>query len=69
MQKVTYTIPGISCHHCVNTIQNELLELKGIHQVEANKDTKQVTINFDAPATEESIIALLREINYPPSTD
>jgi len=68
MQKVTYTIPGISCHHCVNTIQNELIELEGVRQVEADKDTKQVTINFDAPATEELIIALLTEINYPPST-
>ena len=69
MQKVTYTIPGISCQHCVNTIQNELLELMGIHQVEADKDTKKVTVSFDTPATEESIIALLTEINYPPSAE
>ena len=67
MQKVTYTVPGISCHHCVNTIRNELLELEGIHQVEADKDTKQVIISFDAPATEEAIITLLTDINYPPS--
>lgn len=67
MKKVSYLVPGISCHHCVNTIQNELVELEGVQTVEADKDTKQVTISFDAPATEESIIALLTEINYPPS--
>lgn len=67
MNKVTYLVPGISCHHCVNTIKTELLELAGVSSVEADKDTKQVVVSYDTPATEEAIVALLTEINYPPA--
>lgn len=66
MQTVTYKIPNISCHHCVHTITSELKELPGVKEVKADKDTKVAVITFDAPATEDQIVATLREINYPP---
>lgn len=66
MKTVTYTIPGITCNHCIHTITSEVSEIEGIHNVSADLDKKQVEISFDAPATEEQIIALLKEINYPP---
>lgn len=65
MNTVTYTIPAISCGHCVHTIQSEVAELAGVQTVVASQDTKQTTITFDAPATEEQIKALLASINYP----
>jgi copper chaperone CopZ len=65
MTTVTYSIPNISCGHCVHTIQTELSDLSGVRAVIASLDTKQATITFDAPATEEQIKALLVSINYP----
>ena len=65
MTKVTYSIPNISCMHCVHTIKTEVGELAGVKAVEADVDTKQATIQFDAPATEEAIKKLLAEIDYP----
>lgn len=65
MQTVTYTIPNISCGHCVHTIKMEVSDLEGVSQVEANMEARQATISFDAPATEEKIKSLLAEINYP----
>lgn len=65
MTKVTYNIPNISCNHCVHTIKMEVSELAGVQSVEADAESKQATIVFDAPATEEQIKALLAEINYP----
>jgi copper chaperone CopZ len=65
MTTVTYSIPNISCGHCVHTIQSEVSELDGVQTVVASQDTKQATITFDAPATEEQIKALLASINYP----
>jgi copper chaperone CopZ len=53
MKTVTYTIPNISCNHCVHTITTEVSDLAGV-------------ITFDAPATEDLIVATLTEINYPP---
>jgi len=66
MTTVTYKIPGINCMHCVHTIKSELGELKGVTAVEASAETKQATVTFDAPASEEQIVATLKEINYPP---
>lgn len=65
MTTVTYSIPNISCGHCVHTIQSEVAELAGVKSVVASQETKQATIVFDAPATEEQIKALLASINYP----
>ena len=65
MTTVTYTVPNISCGHCVRTIQNEVAELEGVRAVKADLGTKSVEITFDAPATEEAIKALLAEISYP----
>ena len=65
MSTVTYSIPNISCGHCVHTVQMEVGELDGVQTVVANEEHKSATITFAPPATEESIKALLAEINYP----
>jgi copper chaperone CopZ len=62
---VKYTVPNISCMHCVHTIQTELADVKGVLSVKADQASKIVEIVFDAPASEENIKALLTEINYP----
>lgn len=65
MNKITYEIPGISCNHCVHTIQMELSELAGVESVTADALTKEVTVAYSDPASPQSIEKLLAEINYP----
>jgi len=65
MTTVTYSVPNISCGHCVHTIQTEVSDLAGIKSVKADVETKKVEIEFEAPASEDSIKTLLKEINYP----
>jgi copper chaperone len=65
MTTVTYSIPNISCNHCTHTIKMEVSDLEGVQEVNAEVESKQATITFDAPASEEKIKALLAEINYP----
>lgn len=65
MTTVTYSVPNISCGHCVHTIQAELSELAGVKSVKADAATKKVEIVFDPPADETRLKALLAEINYP----
>ncbi len=65
MTTVTYSIPNISCGHCVHTIKMEIGELAGVQSVDANQESRKATITFEAPATEEQIRAVLTEINYP----
>lgn len=65
MTTVTYSVPNISCDHCVHTIQTEVSDLAGIKSVKADATSKKVEIEFDAPANEDAIKSLLKEINYP----
>jgi len=65
MTTVKYSVPNISCGHCVHTIQTEVADLAGVKSVKADQNTKAVEISFEAPVTEEKLKALLAEINYP----
>lgn len=65
MSSVTYSVPNISCGHCVRTITNELQALAGVQEVKASADTKRVEVRYEPPATEAAIEALLAEIDYP----
>ena len=65
MKQLKYEIPNISCGHCVSSIQEELNKLPGVSEAWANQETKFVEIEYDSPATEESIKTLLERINYP----
>ena len=67
MESKSFTVPNISCNHCVMTIQRELGEMEGIIAVTANAETKVVSVEWGSPATWESIRALLTEINYAPA--
>ena len=67
MTTTTYSVPNISCMHCVHTIQSELSEVTGVKEVKADLNTKKVVVTFDTPATAESLVKLLTEINYPPA--
>ena len=65
MTTVTYSVPAISCGHCTHTIETELSDMQGIQSVKADEAGKKVEITFDAPASEDTIKALLAVINYP----
>ena len=65
MEKQTLTIPNISCGHCVMSIKNELTEVSGVKSVAGDPENKSITVEWDAPATLESIQNTLKEINYP----
>jgi len=62
---ITYKIPNISCGHCVHTITSEVSDLEGVKSVVADFISKQATITYEPPATEEKIKSVLAEINYP----
>ena len=65
METKNLSVPNITCGHCVMTIQRELGEIEGVSNVEGDPTSKEVTVNYDAPATLEKIQSTLKEINYP----
>lgn len=66
MESKTFVVPNISCGHCTHTVETELKELAGVQDVQAEVDSKQVTVSWTEPASWPQIESLLQEINYPP---
>lgn len=67
MSEKTFQVPAIGCDGCVRTIKTELSGLAGVRQVDADVDTKIVTVAWDEPASWEAIRKTLTEIEYPPA--
>ncbi len=67
MSAKTFEVPNISCGHCTHTIETELGYVQGVKTVHADQASKQVTVEWEAPATWEKIESALEEINYPPA--
>lgn len=65
MKSATFNVPSMHCNHCTHTVSMELSDLEGVSKVNADLDTKVVTVEFDAPATEQTLRDTLAEINYP----
>ncbi|MFP4193743.1 MAG: heavy-metal-associated domain-containing protein [Desulfosalsimonas sp.] len=65
MEKKDLQVPNISCNHCVMTIKNELSEIEGVSSVQGEVEKKQVTVEYDTPASLDKILEKLKEINYP----
>ena len=65
METKTFQAPAIHCGHCTMTIERELGELEGVQSVKADQNTKRVTVKWEAPATWDTIKALMAEIGYP----
>jgi copper chaperone CopZ len=65
MNRRTFTIPNISCGHCVQAIQRELGDLAGVRRVEGDPAAKQISVEFDDSLSIQKIQDLLQEIGYP----
>ena len=65
METKKFSVPNITCGHCVMTIQRELGEIDGVKKVEGDPTVKEINVEWDAPATLEKIKSTLEEINYP----
>lgn len=67
MESKTFQVPNIGCDGCVRTIKSEVAGLAGVALVDANRDTKQVTVQWQAPASWEQIKTKLVDIDYAPA--
>lgn len=65
MTQKTFVVPNISCGHCTHTIEMELGDLAGVKRVQADVESRNVTVEWEEPATWDGIQKLLQEINYP----
>ncbi len=53
MKQITLEVQGMSCGHCVKSIEDNVGNLSGVTSVKVHLDTSKVDLEFD-----ESIISL-----------
>lgn len=57
----TFSVPTISCEHCVSAISAEVGEVADVESVEVDIDTKTVTV---LGGDQAAIIAAINEAGY-----
>jgi copper chaperone len=65
MESKKLSVPNINCGHCVMAIKRELGEIEGVSKVEGDPQKREITVEWNQPATLEKIKSTLKEINYP----
>jgi len=61
--EITYTVPGMSCGHCTAAVSRELQAIDGVEHVEADPDTKLVTVHGSA-LDDATLRAAIEEAGY-----
>ncbi|MDH5161426.1 copper chaperone CopZ [Heyndrickxia oleronia] len=48
MENITLTVNGMSCGHCVNSIEGSVGKLNGVKKVSVDLDNGKVQVQFDS---------------------
>ena len=65
MTTATFTATGMTCQHCVASVTKEVTELAHVTAVNIDLPTGKVTVESDAPLSEEEVIAAIDKAGYP----
>jgi copper chaperone len=60
----TYTVSGMTCGHCVNSVSSEVGKLVGVSDVQVDLATGTVTVMSEAPLDESALAAAVDEAGY-----
>ena len=60
----TFQVAGMSCGHCVSSVQSEVSTIEGVTAVDVNLATGQVTVTSDAPIDPSAVSAAVDEAGY-----
>jgi copper ion binding protein len=64
MTTSTYTVKGMTCSHCVGSVENEVGRLDGVSGVKVDLPTGQVTVTSDSDLDPDSVRAAVEEAGY-----
>lgn len=61
-----FTVTGMSCGHCEDSVREEVSELEGVADIAVSAETGAlaVTLENDSQTTDEAIIAAVDEAGY-----
>ena len=64
MNTQTYTVIGMTCSHCVNSVRGEVGAVPGVKDVDVDVTTGQVTVISDQPISDEQVREAVEEAGY-----
>jgi copper chaperone len=59
-----FTVPAISCQHCVNAITKEVSGVSGVQNVKIDLGSKRVSVQADENVATETIVNAINEAGY-----
>ena len=64
MSTATFTVVGMTCGHCVNSVTEEVSSVEGITGVDVDLSTGALTVTSDAPVDEDAVRTAVEEAGY-----
>jgi copper chaperone CopZ len=64
MTTTTYTVSGMTCSHCVNSVSTELRGLVGVSDVQIDLATGSVTVTSEQPLEADAVRGAVEEAGY-----
>lgn len=64
MATSTYTVTGMTCGHCVASVQKEIGKIDGVTGVDVDLATGRVQVESTAPLTDAAVAAAVDEAGY-----
>lgn len=64
MTTTTYTVSGMTCGHCVNSVSTEIGKLTGVSNVRVDLATGVVTVESEQPLDDDAVVAAVDEAGY-----
>lgn len=65
MERLTLKVEGMSCGHCVNSIESNVKELNGVEQVKVQLAEGTVEVTIDSSVvTLKDIVAVIEDQGY-----
>ena len=59
-----FTVPAVSCGHCVKAITEEVGALQGVKKVDVDLNTKHVRVETEGEVPTEVIVGAINEAGY-----
>ena len=64
MATQTYTVTGMTCSHCVNSVGSEIGQIPGVTDVQVDLASGTVTVVSDQPVDDTAVAAAVDEAGY-----
>ena len=64
MTTATYTVTGMTCEHCVNSVKGEVSKIDGVTGVDVELATGKVTVESAQPVPDDAFRAAIDEAGF-----